>query len=270
MDGFIPSLGDLLAISHDMPMWGQSGELLALDVPTKTAITSEPLDWAAAGTFYLAMRNRDGSVAGPFRAVIGTDAYHVVLADWNSSTDPTPDTAGDTRERTHYAFGPGAAMYITARALTIKPTNDREVELSTVIESDYVHLADTGAVPSPTAWQLPSTITSPVVAGLIIRSLPSDPTRMMLSWTPAPTADHYVIEQSGDGVTWSRIGDTSANNYTGYASYGNATLVRVAAVGLTRGAWVETSYSTGSDYMWNATSTTLMWNATSTTLMWRY
>lgn len=29
MEGFIPSLGDLIAIQHDMPAWGQSGELVA-------------------------------------------------------------------------------------------------------------------------------------------------------------------------------------------------------------------------------------------------
>jgi hypothetical protein len=93
---------------------------------------------------------------------------------------------------------------------------------------------------------------------------------MLLQWKPSPWADYYLVEQSSDGVKWTRSGEPSSSNYTATALYGSHTIVRVAAVGLARGPWVQVAYGVNADYMWAANDTTLMWNATDTTLMWRY
>lgn len=267
MEGFIPAPGDLLAVQHDMPSWGQSGEIVAWDEAAKSAIVSDPLDWTAGGAHVLALRRRDGSAAGPYTAVAGVDAYHVTLSDWVAGTDPTPDT-GTTRERTHYAFGPSNAQYILARALAIRPRNGERVELAAVVESDYVHTADTGAAPGATAWQLPATATAPVVAGLVARSVPGHPEQMVISWRPAAGADHYLIEQSNGSGAWTRCGEVAAANFTAIALYGANTLVRVAAVGLTRGPWIQVNYDLQSDYFWTSDSA-LMWTSDSNP-MWTF
>ncbi|CAB4123546.1 Tip attachment protein J, partial [uncultured Caudovirales phage] len=44
MEGFIPALGDLIAISHDRPNWGQSGELLSEVTGTNLLPYSEQLE----------------------------------------------------------------------------------------------------------------------------------------------------------------------------------------------------------------------------------
>ena len=80
----------------------------------------------------------------------------------------------------------------------------------------------------------------------------------------------YLVEQSSDGVTWTRSGETSTSNFTCPAIYGSATIVRVAAVGLAKGPWVQMNYGSAADYMWNSNSATAMWNADSSTKMWRY
>lgn len=268
MEGFIPTIGDLIAVQHDMPRWGQSGEIVAWDVPTKVAILSEPLDWSAGGPHVLAFRKRDGSVAGPFTATAGTDAYHVMLTTWTAATDPTPDVGGG-RERSHFAFGPSDEQYIRCRMVAMRPKSAETVEIAAVIESDFVHTADTGTAPGVTAWQLPSKFTAPVVAGLTARSMPDAPDKMVISWQPAAGADHYLIEQSNGDNTWTRVGEVSAASFTAVALYGPATVIRVAAVGMTRGPWVEIQYGQLASYYWTGDAN-LMWNADAATILWRY
>lgn len=266
MEGFIPILGDLIAVQHDMPRWGQSGEIVGWNAGTKIATLSEPLDWSAGGAHVLAFRQRDGTVAGPYATTAGVDDYHITLTDWTGS-EPTPDIGGD-RERSHYAFGPSNEQYIRCRVLNIKPASSETVEISAVVESDYVHTADTGTAPDATAWQLPSRFTSPVIAGLVARSMPDDPNVMVVTWQPAAGADHYLIEQSNGDDTWTRTGEVSAASFTAVALYGPQTIIRVAAVGLTRGPWVEVAYGQLASYFWTDDADDF-W-VTDSDLMWRY
>jgi hypothetical protein len=102
MEGFIPSFGDLIAISHDMPAWGTSGEVVAYNAGTLTLRLSEPVTFGG-GTHYIGLRKRDGSVSGPYAVTAGADAYSVVHT---GSLDFTPYTGGG-EERTYFAFGAG-------------------------------------------------------------------------------------------------------------------------------------------------------------------
>lgn len=264
MDGFIPSLGDCVAITHDMPKWGQFAEVVAWDESTQLLTVSEPLVWVA-GTHYLAFRRRDGSPAGPFEVGQTADPRVVELLTWDILTDPAPD-AGLDRERSHVAFGPVDSQYIRARVLSVKPRGMSTAEIEAVIESDFVHTADTGAVPDGQAWQLPTRNTYPVVTGLTARSFPGSVDTMVISWDAVPGADYYIVEQSADGITWTRAGEVTTNSFTAQALYGAATLLRVAAVGLTRGTWEEVAYAFGSDYMW-VNNAQLMWSSDAN-LMW--
>ena len=265
MDGFIPSLGDCIAITHDMPKWGQFAETVAWDADTQLLTVSEPLDWSAGGTHYLAFRRRDGTPAGPFEVGQTADPRVVELLTWDMLTDPTPDT-GQSRERSHVAFGPTDSQYIRARVLSVRPRGMSTAEIEAVIESDFVHDADTGAVPDGQAWQLPTRNTYPIVTGLTARSYPGAVDKMVISWDAVAGADYYIVEQSADGITWTRAGEVTTNSYTAQALYGAATLIRVAAVGLTRGTWENVAFAFGSDYMW-VNDAQLMWSSDAN-LMW--
>lgn len=267
MEGFIPTLGDLVAIQHDMPKWGQSGEAVAFNPTTKTLTTNEPLVWTGVEPHKIALRNRDGSVAGPYNAIQGGTAYEVVLSDWVSGTDPVP-YVGDQAERTHYAFGIANAQYIKCRITNIKPKSTETVEIVCVTESDYVHNADTGTSPTPSSWQLPTKYTSPVITGLTAASMFDSVDKMVLSWQPAAGAEYYIVEQSGGDGNWIRVGEVTSANYSAIALYGAQTMVRVAAVGLTRGPWQEISYGITSAYFW-MNNTDPFWT-TDSNLMWRY
>ncbi len=265
MEGFIPSYGDPVAIAHDLPQWGQCGEIVAWNAATNTATLSEPLTWQAGQTHYIGLRKRDGSISGPYVATAGVDAYHVVLG---TSPDFILYTGGN-EERTHFTFGWGETWRQLGRVVSATPRSATQVDIVAINEDPSVHTADQGAVAPPVnSSQLPATLTAPVVSGLVSRSMTGYPDKMLLSWQPAPGADHYLIEQSADGETWTRTGEPTASNYTATALYGASTIVRVAAVGLTRGPWVQISYGLTADYMWTG-DTNLMW-AGDTNLMWRY
>lgn len=136
LEGLIPTYGDLIAIVHDMPRWGQGGEIVGWD--GNVLLTSEPLEWAEGQDHFIALRRCDGSPAGPFRveAVEGQDKVVQVL-------DPlgfVPYT-GTAKERSHFAFGPGEAWSVKARVIAVRPRSE-QVEITAVGEEFRVHEAD--------------------------------------------------------------------------------------------------------------------------------
>lgn len=292
MEGFIPTVGDLIAVQHDMPQWGLSGEVTNYNASTLTVTLSEPVSAATGigdilledgfgllaqnsdnlvqdfntGNYYIAFRKRNGGSTDVYSVTLTANPYQVIL---NEIPSITPDFGID-RERTHFAFGLADSLYVECKVLGVRPRGLEKVEISAVVDSSFVYTADTGAVPAEDAWQLPNRITVPVIRGLLARSNPADITNMYLSWQPAAGADRYLIEISNNEGGWTRLGDTSASSFTAVATYGNATVVRVAGIGATRGPWVEVQYGLSAGYMWNAIDTTLMWNAVDTTPMWVY
>ncbi len=144
LEGLIPTYGDLIAITHDLPRWGQGGEVVGVDGRTLTL--SEPVEWEAeeetaeSPTHYIALRRRDGSLSGPWPATPGADERTVELGE---DLDITPYTGAD-EERTHFAFGAGEAWGLRARVLAVRPRGE-QVEITAVGEDARVHEADQAA-----------------------------------------------------------------------------------------------------------------------------
>ena len=152
LEGLIPTYGDLIAITHDLPRWGQGGEVTAVD--GRTLVLSEPLEWdageeTAAGTgaatdappvHYIALRRRDGGLSGPWPVEPGAGDKTVMLSE---DLDLEPYTGAD-EERTHFAFGPGEAWGLRARVMAVRPRGE-QVEITAVGEDARVHEADRAA-----------------------------------------------------------------------------------------------------------------------------
>ena len=151
LEGLIPTYGDLIAITHDLPRWGQGGEVVAADGRMLTL--SEPLEWdvgeetaegtgtdTAPPTHYIALRRRDGSLSGPWPVAPGADERTVLLSE---DTDPVPYTGAD-EERTHFAFGPGEAWGLRGRVMAVRPRGE-QVEITAVGEDARVHETDEAA-----------------------------------------------------------------------------------------------------------------------------
>lgn len=236
MEGFIPTFGELIAIAHDRPAWGQSGELLGWNTGTLTLQTSEPLVFTPGQTHYIGLRKPDGSFSGPYVATAGADEYHAVI---DAAPDFTPYT-GTAMEKTFYAFGAGTLFYQKARVTGIRPRGMEKVEISAVNEDDAVHTADTGTNPPASAqWNLPAVITRPVVDGLNV-TLGGNRNNPLLtaSWQAAAGADYYLVERSFDaGQSWVTVGEPRGAQIAFPAVRGTV-MLRVAAVGASIGEWV--------------------------------
>lgn len=132
LEGLVPSYGDLIAITHDMAKWGQGGEILAQDGLKLTL--SEPVSFTDGQTYYLALRRKDGTLAGPYE-VTPTDYETEVMLQ----TQPDIEIlTGTDAERTHFAFGMADKWSVLARVTGIRPRSAK-VEITAVIEDNRVH-----------------------------------------------------------------------------------------------------------------------------------
>lgn len=132
LEGLIPSYGDLISITHDMPHWGNGGEVMSVNDTTLTL--SEPVEFTEGQTHYLALRTRTGELSGPYRVKAGSLPTEVILLDMPD----IPIDTGTDAERTHFAFGTQNKWGTLARVTGIKPRSDK-VEITAVIEDSRVH-----------------------------------------------------------------------------------------------------------------------------------
>ena len=132
LEGLIPSYGDLISITHDMPNWGTGGEIISVNGTTLTL--SEPVVFEEGQNHYLALRTQTGELAGPYRITSGSLPNEVVLRETPSIEIET----GTKSERTHFAFGTQDKWGTLARVTSIKPRSDK-VEITAVVEDNRVH-----------------------------------------------------------------------------------------------------------------------------------
>ncbi|OYU38600.1 MAG: phage tail protein [Pseudorhodobacter sp. PARRP1] len=262
MEGFIPSIGDLIAVQHDMPGWGAHAEAVAWDAATRSLTLTQPMTFGA-GSYYIGMRTATGGVSGPWLITAGASPEVVVLADM---PDMTPYTGSD-RERTHVVFGKAESWRTLAKVTGVKPRGLYEVGIEAVTEDPSVHTADVGVTAAPIKTSnLPGVVTIPVVGGLMARRIPGDNTRAVLAWRPAVGAESYQIEMASGidpfdpTVTWTRTADTSAANHVITLLFAAQTLIRVRGVGLAAGPFMAAALGTLIPNMWN-TDATPMWTA---------
>ena len=140
LEGMIPTYGDLIAISHDMPRWGESGEVVAYEHPVTghpVLVLSEPVTFSETGTHSIGLRRRDGSLSGPWRVIQGESPTQVRLEE---EIDLTLST-GSSEERTHFSFGVGEHWGALARVLAVQPRGE-QIEITAVVENALVHTAD--------------------------------------------------------------------------------------------------------------------------------
>lgn len=137
LDGLIPTYGDLVAISHDMPRWGSSAEVVSWNAHDRLMTCSQELPWELEAASYIVLRRANGSTTEPILVTRGASNSELIL-------EQAPDflmQVGALQERTYFAFGVGQAWAQLARVMSVKPRADL-VELTCVTENALVHTAD--------------------------------------------------------------------------------------------------------------------------------
>ncbi len=135
--GALPELGDKVAISHQMPNWGKSGDVAKVDGNTLTL--SERVAFIEGETHVVAFNDEHGKLVGPFRVTEGYTEYEVVLdeeiGEFHISTN-------ENRERTRFSFGTQDNWAQYARIISIKPRSQYRFTITAVVENELVHTAD--------------------------------------------------------------------------------------------------------------------------------
>ncbi len=126
MEGFMVLYGDGCAVSHDMPAWGQSAEVVEWDAATRTMTLSDGLDWSAGGAHYVAISAPNGTMAGPFAAADGGDDGTKLIV--GAGTLPRILTDG-RQERTKIMFGKGESYARRLKAVAVQPRDETTVDL---------------------------------------------------------------------------------------------------------------------------------------------
>lgn len=145
MEGFIPIFGDLVAVQHDVPSWGQHAEVLDYDRNAGELVLSEVFEWTGGSAYYLGLRRRDGSLTTAVQVTQGSAPDRVRLLDPLPTT--TLDVGGD-RERTHVSFGAGDAWRQQVVVTQVVPRGFEQVEITCVNENPIVHTVEND-VPTP-------------------------------------------------------------------------------------------------------------------------
>ena len=105
LEGFIPRVGDRIAVSHTLPDWGQSGLVAQYDVATKTLTLDRDIDIVGGGNVII-LRDERGVPFSPIAISKGADSNQVVL----SSPPPIVPFSYHDEVQTMFMLGPASTV----------------------------------------------------------------------------------------------------------------------------------------------------------------
>src|SRR5690606_5966841 len=82
LEGFIPTYGDLIAIAHDVPKWGQSGYIADAKRGSGNYVhlwLSEPVTFTPNVDHQILLRGRKANIIGPLTAYQTSDPQQVMI-----------------------------------------------------------------------------------------------------------------------------------------------------------------------------------------------
>ncbi|WP_189611417.1 host specificity factor TipJ family phage tail protein [Pigmentiphaga litoralis] len=242
MEGNIPRYGGFVAVSHDVPQWGLSGQVEQFDPVSGLLRTSEPLQWFGAESHYLALRRRNGSADGPYLVTPGPDEFSCVVVAAEGVRRAMYVSDGRRSEPTIYVFGPGERRGLDCVMLAAEPDEDGKVKLRLTNYAPSVHEAEQGgsAPPPAPASLLPGVTAAPVVASVSVVG-GSVNGQQTVTATAARGAERYEFEASSDNLTWALLGSATTPSISTTLSVGTWH-VRARAIGAMPGPW---AYWTG-------------------------
>jgi hypothetical protein len=225
-------------------------DTVAINVPVAMS-SMRPVapEWDTTKSYVIAIRRSDGSTWGP------VSANRVEASEGASGKlriGSPPDFVLDTskvNDRPHYVLGWDNTWSQKARVVGIRPSGMYSVEIEAVGESSNVHTAESGLItPEIVVTQLERYTTHPEVKNLTAAACRDTVYSNMLTWSPAPWADSYEIQQSRDKAIWGQSLLVTGSSHRVDLLYGPETIFRICAVGVDRGPWLEAPCDTQAFY----------------------
>ncbi len=124
------------------------------------------------------------------------------------------------------------------KVISSKPDRSGSVQMVLTNDDPRVYTADTNELPDEVSPYGPGVAPdAPVMTGLIVSQNPGSPANPVLldaSWNAAPGASSYLIESSGDGVTWTTVYQGTSTSCT-FSMEAGPVYVRGSAIGAFKG-----------------------------------
>lgn len=230
LEGHIPTYGDLISVSHDLPRWGQAGMIYGKS--GRLLELSEPIEFTQGETHYIVLRKKDGSAAGPFIVTATGDSY-VVELESDISTDLYFD---GIHEYPLFQFGVADKWAKLCKVVSINPSTGEDIEITCTSYDSRTFAYDEATAPPLDSTTAPTIPGLPTVTGLRVSALPDSVNFILVNWNPSLGAGAYILQQSSDGLNWINITRLSTTSYTLSVQRGYLHL-RVCGVNVGMGAW---------------------------------
>jgi len=147
LDGLNANYMSYVPILDDLPSYGQSSIMLAIDDDGEgnaLVSVSEPMDWSdSEASYVVAYRNPDGTVAGPWSATRGADDYQIIA----SIPFPWPDLSA-RQEPPHVYFGTTERWAFKALITSVRPRGQLGASVTAVNYDDRVYDYDDQTPPA--------------------------------------------------------------------------------------------------------------------------
>lgn len=245
MEGLLLLFGDLIHVSHDVPAWGASGQVIALNKLTGKIITTEPLVFSNAEVHQIALRKKNGKADGPYTIVKDpneqTGVNSAIIQTSQANLQAMFVSDGVRYDLTDYVFGPASRQANRLIVLSAKPNAKGETAITCCEYVDSVHIADQGGdvpLPPPTS-ELPGTVVGPIVAKVEL-ILTTTIGKQQIVASPANGAVYYEYEAKSEFGTWQALMTTSDPFIFTNLDVGTWQ-VRVRGVGVIPGPWATWS-----------------------------
>ena len=195
LEGFLPSIGDVLALSWPLPRFGESGVIEGRSY--STLYLSQPVTFEVGKDHYILLRNDDGTGAGPYR-VTGLETTQEVTLTTHLDLVATFDRLD--REPVLYTFGPEEAYATKIKVTAISPIDSDTIEITGINYDPGCYAYDQLDAPTENADGTQTPAADPGVTGLAVTkgnttrlsTTASNPVTVM--WNPVAWATQYTVK----------------------------------------------------------------------------
>lgn len=248
MEGHIPIYGDLIAIAHDVPRWGQSGIVVNAVLETDGSYRiwlSEPVDYTPSetesGDYVIMFRGRGTDLFGPFTVEFTSDSQQVrayIPDSTDAGTEGFDFLLSGKTEPMIYLLGLNGNITKYAKVTKVEPQGDERIRITAVNDEAVIHSFDSLSAPALSTPSVSIEVPDlPEISSLTLTQLNQPFQIILASWTAAFGAQYYITQTSEDGTTWTNRGTTTRTSLQFQAHPGNLWF-RVAAVNNGQGPWV--------------------------------
>lgn len=240
LEGYIPTYGDLMRVSSDVPRWGQNGFVDAINADIVTL--SEKVEFENGAVHKLALRGKLGQCLGPYTVTeIPANPRQVRVVGGLPADEFYFDFQN---EPPYFIFGVSDLVGKVCRVVNMTPQESDGVQLKAIIDDQRRHSHYGDAPAMNQGVSAPAIPDKPVVSSVDVQNIPGSMSNVVVSWEPALGAVNYLIEQSVDGEEWFPVDTVARTTYTLPIIPGQL-YVRVAGVNIGIGPFVSWSGEVG-------------------------